>query len=386
MLDVYLLTVALAGGIGLLVAVALRAFSSTGRFAGFFRAARGADEKPRWGGLAIFMAFAITPFLASAISSEADELFTPKSGDFLGFLGACALVFLVGFWDDWRVATWKQKLLVQVMAASAVYAAGYTIDRVGLPWGPEFGLGPMGPVVTVLWVVFFTNAINLIDGRDGVAGGVAILAAVTLAQVASHAEHPTVALLLVAMAGGSLGFLPFNLPRASAYLGDSGALLLGFILGSLSIRGSTGPGDAVFIAVPVVALGFPILDTVLAMVRRVLDRRHPLLGDLDHIHDRLERGGFGPRGLLVVLYAITVLFSGAAILLHYVRHLAVEAVVFAALAALVGLILTRLGYLLSLWNSQLVMWLRRKALPFEPSPSWTPGGTGATGQGSRERQ
>jgi UDP-GlcNAc:undecaprenyl-phosphate GlcNAc-1-phosphate transferase len=363
MLGVYLLTLALAGGIGLSATVALLALSRTVRFAGLFSARQGAVEKPRWGGLAIFMAFAITPFVASAISSEADELFTPKSGDFLGFLGACALIFLVGFWDDLRVATWKQKLLVQVTAASAVYAAGYTIDRVGLPWGPEFELGPMGPVVTVLWVVFFTNAINLIDGRDGVAAGVAILAAVTLAQVASHAEHPTVALLLVAMAGGSLSFLPFNLPRASAQLGDSGALLLGFILGSLSIRGSTGVTDAVFIAVPVVALGFPILDTALAVVRRLLDRRHPLLGDTDHIHHRLERSGFGPWGLLVVLYTVTVLFSGAAILLHYVEYFAVEMVVFVALAALVGLILTRLGYLLSMWNSHLVVWLRRRVVP-----------------------
>lgn len=364
MFDIYLLTLALAVGIGVVATGLLLVVSRTVRFAGFFRTGRGAGEKPRWGGLAIFLAFAITPFVASAISSEADELFTPKSGDFLGFLGACALVFLVGFWDDWRVATWKQKLLVQVAAASAVYAAGYTIDRVGLPWGPELELGPMGPVVTVLWVVFFTNAINLIDGRDGVAAGVAILAAVTLAQVASHSDHPTVALLLVAMAGGSLGFLPFNLPRASAYLGDSGALLLGFILGSLSIRGSTGVTDAVFVAVPVVALGFPILDTALAAVRRALDRRHPLLGDTDHIHHRLEEEmALGPRGILVVLYGISILFSGAAITLHYAQHFAVEVAVFVALVALVGVILARLGYLVSLWNSYSLLWLRRRLAP-----------------------
>ena len=381
MLDVYLLTLTLAVGIGVAATGVLLAVSRTVRFAGLFRAARGATEKPRWGGLVIFLAFAITPFVASAISSEADELFTPKSGEFLGFLGACALVLLVGFWDDWRVATWKQKLLVQVAAASAVYAAGYTIDRVGLPWGPELELGPMGPVVTVLWVVFFTNAINLIDGRDGVAAGVAILAAVTLAQVASHAEHPTVALLLVAMAGGSLGFLPFNLPRASAYLGDSGALLLGFILGSLSIRGSTGVTDAVFIAVPVVALGFPILDTALAAVRRVLDRRHPLLGDLDHIHHRLEEEmALGPRGILVVLYGISVLFSGAAIILHYARHVAAEAVVFVALVALVAVILARLGYLVSLWNSYSLAWLRRRLAPSASPASVAPPRRGEGGE------
>lgn len=279
----------------------------------------------------------------------------------------------MGFFDDWKVATWKQKLLVQVAAASAVYSAGYSIDRMGLPWGGEFGLGFMAPVVTVLWVVFFTNAINLIDGRDGVAAGVAIFAAVTLAQVAFHSEHPTVALLLVAMVGGGLGFLPFNLPSASSYLGDSGALLLGFILGSLAIRASTGATESVFIAVPVVALGFPILDTALAAVRRALERRHPLVGDVDHIHHRLERAGFGPRGLLVVVYTITALFSGAAILLHYVDHFAVEAGVLLAVLALVGLILARLGYLLSFWNSHIVIWVRRRLVSSQSGTGLGPG-------------
>jgi UDP-GlcNAc:undecaprenyl-phosphate GlcNAc-1-phosphate transferase len=227
----------------------------------------------------------------------------------------------------------------------------------------------MAPVITVLWIVFFTNAINLVDGRDGVAAGVAILAAVTLAQVAANADHPTVALLLVAMAGAGLGMLPFNLPPASVYLGDSGALLLGFILGSLSIRAATGVGDAVFIAVPLVALGFPILDTLLAIVRRVLDHRHPLLGDQDHIHHRLEIAGFGPRGLLAVLYTVSVLFAGGAILLHYVHVFALELVVLLSMLLLVAGILTRLGYILSLWNSTSMLWLRRRLGRLDESPA-----------------
>jgi UDP-GlcNAc:undecaprenyl-phosphate GlcNAc-1-phosphate transferase len=218
----------------------------------------------------------------------------------------------------------------------------------------------MAPVVTVLWIVFFTNAINLIDGRDGVAGGVAVLGAVTLAQIAANAHHPTVALLLVAVAGAGLGLLPFNLPPASVYIGDSGAYLFGFIIGSLSIRASTGVTDAVFVAVPIVALGFPILDTLLAATRRMLDHRHPLLGDEDHIHHRLEVAGFGPRGLVIVIYAVSALFAAGAIVLHFVHVFVLEVAVFGGTMLLVMVLLTRLGYVLTLWNSASVVWLRRR--------------------------
>lgn len=368
MLDVYIITLALAVGLGLTTTLLLLAASRTARLAGLFHEGRGTSERPRWGGVVVFVTFALTPFIASAISDRASELFSPKSGDFLAFLAACALIFAVGFLDDWKVLGWRPKLLAQVAAASAVYSAGYSIDQVGLPWGPQFALGPMAPVATVLWVVFFTNAINLVDGRDGVAAGVVILAAVTLAQVAANADHPTVALLLVAVAGAGLGLLPFNLPPASVYLGDSGALLLGFILGALSIRAATGTTEAVFIAVPIVALGFPILDTVLAVVRRVLDHRNPLLGDQDHIHHRLEQAGFGPRGLLAVLYTISALLAGGAILLHYVHVFALEALVLIGILLLVAAILTRLGYIFSLWNSASLLWLRRRLGGADESP------------------
>jgi UDP-GlcNAc:undecaprenyl-phosphate GlcNAc-1-phosphate transferase len=363
--NVYLLTLILAIAIALGTTALLQALSGTRFLRGPF--GRYAAHKPKLGGVAVFLAFAITPFVASAISSEASEFFAPKSGRFLGFLGACSLVFLTGLFDDWRVASWQQKLVGQVGAAVAVYAAGYRIEQVAFPWGGAIDMAWLAPLVTIAWVVFFTNAINLVDGKDGVAAGVAILAAAALAQIASHSHHPTIALLLVALAGSGLGFLPFNLPSASSILGDSGALLMGFVLGSLSIRGSTGVSDAFFIGVPIVALGFPILDTVLAAARRALDRSHPFLGDLDHIHHRLEVLGLGPRGILAALYGLSVLFAGAAILVHYVDYFPMEMAVLVALVVLVAAILTKLGYAVSLWNSHGVVWLRKKAPFLEPS-------------------
>jgi UDP-GlcNAc:undecaprenyl-phosphate GlcNAc-1-phosphate transferase len=360
MLDVYLLTLALALGIGLAATLVSYVASRAVVGIGAFHQRRRPNERPRWGGAAVFLTFALVPFIASAVSDQAAGLFAPKSREFVAFLGACSVIFAIGFLDDWLVLDWRPKLIAQVGAAVAVYMAGYSIDRIGLPWGPDLALGPIAPVLTVLWVVFFTNALNLIDGRDGVATGAAVLAAATLAAVAASADHPTIALLLMAVAGAGLGLLPFNLPPASVFLGDSGALFLGFLLGALSIRATTGDADAVFIAVPIVALGLPILDTMLAIVRRTMDFRHPLLRDEDHIHHRLEETGFGPRGLVVVLYGVCCLFSFGALMLHYVHVFGLELIVLAATLLLVAVMLTKLGYVLSLWNSASVVWLRER--------------------------
>lgn len=359
MLDIYLLTLALSIGLGVVITLALLALSRTERFFTLFHV-RGESERPRWGGAVFLATFALTPFIASAFSNQASEFFTPKSGSFLGFLAAAALVFLVGFVDDVRLTSPGLRSLVFLIGGSAVYAAGYRLDDIGLPWGPVLHLGPFGYFTTVLWIWLMTNAINIVDGRDGVALGVAIFAAITMATVAGHSSHPTVALLLVALAGAGLGFLPFNLPPASAYVGDSGAYVLGFIIGTLSIRAATGPGGDIFIAVPIVALGFPLLDIGLAFGRRLLMHKHPLIGDRDHIHDRMEGAGAGPRGLLVLTYGLAAVFSGGAILLHYVQAVWVEAGVLLAMLATVAVILLRLGYVLTLWNSHSVVWLRQR--------------------------
>ena len=283
-------------------------------------------------------------------------------------LAATSLVFIVGFFDDVRLVRPLIRSIVFVGAGIAVYAAGYRIDDVGLPWGGSIHLGIAGVFVTVLWIYAVTNSINFVDGRDGVAVGVAIFACATMAQIAAHSSHPTVALLLVAMAGAGLGFLPFNLPQASLYVGDSGAYVLGFVLATLSIRAATGPTDEVFIAIPLVALGYPILDLILAPTRRMLHGRHPAIRDEDHIHHRIERYGAGPRGLLVVIYSICAIFSGGAILLHYLDNNALEAAVFLAMIGTVALVLLRLGYVVTLWNSHGVVWLRQRVfMPESPA-------------------
>jgi UDP-GlcNAc:undecaprenyl-phosphate/decaprenyl-phosphate GlcNAc-1-phosphate transferase len=318
-------------------------------------------KAPPLGGLAVLLGFALAPWIASLVSDKASEYFTPKQGEFAGFLGAAALVFLTGIVDDWRAVSPWQKLLGQTVAAVAVYAAGFQLNAVGLPWGGNLELGILALPATVVWVVFFTNAINLIDGKDGLATGVAVFAAAALAAVSANTEHTAVALLFVGLAGAGLGFLPFNLPPASLFLGDGGALTFGFLLSTLAIRGATGPEDSVFLAVPVLAMGFPVLDTVLSAARRLLDRRDPFRGDRDHIHHRFEALGLGPRASLALLYALSAAFALSALGTHYVGSLGFEAAIFFGVLALVGLTLAKLGYLVTLWNSERVLSLRGRA-------------------------
>lgn len=367
MLDIYLLTLVVSIAIGLFASILLLTLSRTERFIGLFNI-RGTAERPRWGGLVFLATFALTPFLASAISSHASEFFSPKSGSFLGLLAATSMVFLVGFLDDVRLTSPQLRLGVFLVGGIAAYAAGYRMDDIGLPWGQSIHLGFIGFFVTVFWIVAVTNAVNFIDGRDGVALGVAIFACVTMAQIAAHSSHPTVALLLVALVGSGLGFLPFNLPQASLYVGDSGAYVLGFVLGTLSVRASTGPTDEIFIAVPLVALGYPILDLVVQLTRRLLQHKHPMIGDQDHIHHRLEALGAGPRGMLAVIYGLAAIFSTGAILLHYLDNTLLEGAVFVAVIGTVTLVLLKLGYVVTIWNSHSIVWLRQRVFAPEAGP------------------
>jgi UDP-GlcNAc:undecaprenyl-phosphate GlcNAc-1-phosphate transferase len=313
------------------------------------------------GGIALLAGFVLAPFLASLLSERADEYFTPKRAEFLGFMGATALVFLTGLLDDWRAMQPLQKIAGQLIAGAAVFAAGYRLEVIGLPWGGALELGLLALPATLLWVVFFTNAFNLIDGKDGLATGVGVFTAAALAAVAADTEHPAVALLFVGLAGAGLGFLPLNLPSASIILGDNGALVFGFLLATLSIRGATGVEEQVFVAVPLLALGFPVLDTLLAAARRLLDRRSPFAGDRDHIHHRLEALDLEPRVSLAILYLLSAAFAAAALLTHYVDALEVELAVLFGLVALIAFVLGRLGYLLTLWNSERVLSLRGRS-------------------------
>lgn len=316
---------------------------------------------PRIGGFSIIAGFLLAPFILSAFSASVRHSVGHDWGQFLA-LGVCGgLVFLAGARDDFRDVGWKTKFGVQTVAAITLYVAGYRVGAMTLPGGNTVNLGPFDPILTVAWLVLVTNAMNLIDGRDGVAAGISTLVSATMAYVAWDLGHDLIALLFAALAGASLGFVPFNLPKARRFLGDSGAYFLGFTIGGLSIAGFVDTTGRVPLYIPLVALGLPVLDAALAFVRRFLDARHPFEADADHMHDRLERIlGLRPIHVTLAAYAITLVFCGAALLLHAWYKSVGSAVVGGFVVLFAIALLATLGYISTLWNSARVAGFRAR--------------------------
>lgn len=355
----YLLTFVAGALLALLLTPSLRLRAGGGmqrsQIAGRIRP----PEKPRVGGLIIFCAFALAPFAAALLSPAIADVVLPKWRAIAGLVATSFVVFLFGYLDDIReIGSW-QKTSAQVAAGTILYALGYRLGDVSLPGGFALHLGLLDLPATVAWVWLVTNAVNLIDGHDGVAAGVTALTAAAMAVVAWDLNHLLVTVLFASLAGAVAGFLPFNFPSASRFLGDSGAQLLGFLLAALAISGFVDETGRIPLYIPVVALGVPLLDIGLAFSRRLLDGRHPFSADLDHVHHRIARMlGFGPRRLALSIYAFSALFAVAALLLHALRGTVWVAVIAGVLLVLVTSFAWRLAYHQTIFNSLTVRRLR----------------------------
>ncbi len=262
------------------------------------------------------------------------------------FLAGTLLITAVGVFDDCREATPWPKLAFETLAAVVAVAGGFGFSAVSNPFtGGSIELGALGALLSVLWIVGITNAFNLIDGLDGLAAGVALIAAATIFVLAGVQARPDAAVLTAVLAGALLGFLRYNFHPASIFLGDSGSLLLGYVLSVLSIQGQQKVPTVVVLLVPILVLALPIVETVVTVVRRY--GREGAAGlfhaDREHIHHRLVMRGMAPRRAVLLLYGIC---SGLGLL----AVLAVVAggpgsavlVLVAALAGYFGL--RRLGY------------------------------------------
>ncbi len=271
---------------------------------------------PRLGGIAIVVAFYLPLVALFFFDTGVGRLFWSQPERALALiLGGLAMAAL-GIYDDLKGSGARIKFTVQILIACLMWWAGYRADVIATPFG-TLELGVLGFPVTVLWIVGITNALNLIDGLDGLATGIALAAAATIFWVAFANDRPLMTLFMVCLAGALLGFLRYNFHPASIFMGDSGSLFVGFVLAATALQTHEKSTTAVSLLVPIVALGLPIGDTLLAMTRRMVRGQPMFSSDRGHIHHRLMDRGLSHKGTVLALYGIAVVLGGVAVALYH---------------------------------------------------------------------
>ena len=263
---------------------------------------------PRMGGLAIFFGFVAAMLLMVPLDTE-------RKGMLLG----AVIIVVLGIFDDIYALPAKPKFLVQIAAALIAVLAGNRIEVLSNPNifspNPYWELGVLSIPVTVIWIVAITNAVNLIDGLDGLACGVSTISAATMLVIALRVEEWNVAVMMAALVGACIGFLPYNFNPAKIFMGDTGSTFLGFIMATMSVEGMFKQYTIISFVVPFLMLGLPIFDVCFAVVRRVSHGQSPMKPDRGHVHHRLIDMGFSQKQAVGVLYVISAILGLSAVVL-----------------------------------------------------------------------
>jgi len=278
---------------------------------------------PKLGGLAIFISLVVTFGLASVLHPQIKSDFI--SSQSIAIFVGMGIMLLLGIYDDIFKASWMWKFAFQIVAACIIVRHGILVSKITNPFSVPIQLGAWGGMVfTIAWVVGITNAINLSDGLDGLASGIVIIVcAVTFANsihlMRTRPEQYQLfvfaAVTSVCVLGAALAFLKFNFYPAKIFLGDTGSLLLGFLIACTAIRSSQLNTTTVALVVPIIALGLPILDTVLAFLRRTSKRKNPFRADMEHIHHKIMESGLSHPETVLVLYGFCLVLGIAALVL-----------------------------------------------------------------------
>lgn len=278
-----------------------------------------ASAIPRLGGVIIVasMLLAVIPVLA--LDNVVGRAFRDINIQVFALLGASVLIFFAGLVDDIRDMRARTKLLVQLVAAIIICGSGIRIDEINLTETYVVQFGWLAWPITIVWIVGITNAVNLIDGLDGLAAGVSAITCGVLTVFAIYTGQPVMAVLMLALLGSLSGFLFFNFNPAKIFMGDCGSLFLGFMLASSSVLCATKTAALVGLAMPVLALGIPILDTLFSMLRRILERRSMFAPDRGHIHHRLLEMGLNQRHAVIVMYAVTLIAASLGAFMIVIR-------------------------------------------------------------------
>ncbi len=285
---------------------------------------------PRVGGIAVFFGFAVALFAVLGFSLASPFALLPSALHFthtkqievltdqfetvhqlVGLLFGGLLILCVGIWDDIMGMRPRNKFLAQVAVALISMLYGFVISGITNPFNHnpntnwiDFPLW-VGIPLTLIWYVGMMNAINFIDGLDGLLAGVAAISSLFLFAISVLHADPVVALVVIALAGASLGFLPFNFNPAKIFLGDAGSLFIGYVFATVSIIGASKTAIAVSVVVPLVVLALPVLDTAAVIVRRARAGKRITEADRGHFHHQLIfRFGLNVRQAVLLIYAV----------------------------------------------------------------------------------
>jgi UDP-GlcNAc:undecaprenyl-phosphate GlcNAc-1-phosphate transferase len=283
---------------------------------------RGLSERPKplLGGLAIFAGTLVAGliWLPAGFGKEAPELWH-------GVLIGAAVITLVGALDDRFELPPGLKLAGQVLAAIIVVHFGVAVKAITLPFigqlhFPNVGATNAGPILTVVGLVVMMNVVNFSDGVDGLAAGVCVIIAATMAVIAFDLARPQPGVLAALTAGAALGFLFYNFPPASSFMGDCGANLLGLLMGVIAVEAAVKVAAVVSFVLPLILLAVPFLDTTFVVLKRLKYRQPIYRPDSEHFHHRMARIGFSNRRTIAYLYAWTLLLAGLALALRFVPY------------------------------------------------------------------
>ena len=263
---------------------------------------------PRMGGLAIFLGFVLTALL-----------FVPLNTQITGILLGAVIIAAMGAVDDIVSLNPWIKLAGQIVAAVVVIRCGVVFSAITNP-NPlsevtTIEIGWLSVPLTILWIVACTNAVNLIDGLDGLAVGVSAISSLTMLVVSLMVSEPVVSLLLAALTGACLGFMPYNLNPAKIFMGDVGSQMLGFVLATVSMLGLIKLHAIITFVVPFLALALPLADTTFAFFRRILRGQSPFHPDREHLHHRLLALGLSQKQAVALMYGISAVLGLFAVLI-----------------------------------------------------------------------
>ncbi len=272
----------------------------------------------------------------------------PDFSLYLYFAEATFVVVILGVIDDMRDLAYTTKFLYQFIAAFLVILGAINSSLLPLPsdaGGTSVLTSSATVIISILWFVGMTNAVNMIDGMDGLAGGTTLLSAISLGVLALMWGNPTLPTILFIIAGALLGFLLFNFHPARVFMGNTGSMVIGFAISVCSwVLLDSGPDKSTTMFVPLVILGLPLTDTLLAFFRRLIKGKNPFSADMFHIHHMLKfRFNLSHRATVLVLYAISAILGGAGILIASIPAGPGWAVIIALLGGM-GLFLHKLGY------------------------------------------